>query len=119
MLYKICQSRFFSLKNEYLTQFELFVLNAQKKENVTETAIIAYAAVITEQSKSEIIVIFMTWDGKHEHLQRPRRWINKGRDVGSGKTLGSGEGEKGEEGGRERKRREKKDSLQPGEHVPF
>ena len=58
MLYKICQSRFFSLKNEYLTQFELFVLNVQKKENVTET--MTCAAVITEQSNSKIIVIFMT-----------------------------------------------------------
>ena len=118
MLYKICQSRFFSLKNEYLTQFELFVLNVQKKENVTET--MTCAAVITEQSNSKIIVIFMTWDGKHEHLQRPRRWINKGRDVGSGKTLGSGgRRERGGRWERERKRKEKKESLPAGEHMPF
>ena len=44
----------------HLTQFKLFFFNVQKKENVIETAIIAYAAVIMEQSKSEITVIFMT-----------------------------------------------------------
>lgn len=48
-----------------LTQFQLSFKNEQKKENVTGTDIIAYAAVFMEQSKNEIIVIFMTWDGKH------------------------------------------------------
>lgn len=59
----------FSLKEMntpyHLTQFQLSFKNVQKEENVTGTDIIAYAAVFMEQSKNEIIVIFMTWDGKH------------------------------------------------------